>query len=434
MKMNHHHEHLLAIYNEAVKAVAPATLMRQALSLHGDRLQIGQEVVPLNTFKKIYVAGAGKAGAAMAHEAELILGELISDGVIAVKDFPNVTLKWIRPIVSGHPLPDVNSVKAAEEIMRLVESTTTSDLLIFLLSGGASSLMTDLPPFCELKDVHRMNELLVNSGATIKEINMVRKHISNIKGGQLARACKAMMVTFIISDVIGNDLSVIGSGPTFPDDTTYTDAMQVLERYHLIAKTPSAILDHLRKGLNNQAADTPGSDELLFRKIRNYIIGDIQVSLKAAASCAEKLGYRTTISDKLIEGNTEQAAQEFVEWTKTVSGDKQCFIAGGETTLNVTGSGTGGRNQHFSLAAASALRNENVSILAAGTDGSDGPTDAAGAIVDSTTFDVAIEKGMRVEDFLHAHDSYRFFEQAGGHVKPGATGTNVMDIIIGLKG
>lgn len=434
MKMNHHHEHLLSIYNAALSAVAPATLMRQALSLHGDRLQIAQEVVPLNTFKKIYVAGAGKASAAMAHEAELILGELITDGVIAVKEFPAANLKWIRPIVSGHPLPDANSVRAAEEIMNLVEGTTKDDLLIFLLSGGASSLMNDLPPFSDLKDVHRMNELLMKSGATIKEINTVRKHISSIKGGQLARACKATLVTFIISDVVGNDLSVIGSGPTFPDDSTFADALQVLEQYDLIDETPTAILDHLRKGLGNLVADTPAVDEILFRKIRNYIIGDIQMALKAAASCAEKLGYQPTIAKDLIEGNTETAATNFVEWITTSPGNIQCFIAGGETTLHVTGNGTGGRNQHFALAAALALRNEHIAILAAGTDGSDGPTDAAGAIVDSTTCNAAIAAGIKAEEFLQRHDSYHFFQLAGGHVKPGPTGTNVMDIIIALKG
>jgi glycerate-2-kinase len=334
----------------------------------------------------------------------------------------------VRAISAGHPLPDVNSVVAAEEITRLLEKINKEDLLIFLLSGGASSLMMDIPYNCTLEEVNAIIDQLLKSGATIKELNIVRKHLSELKGGQLVKKCSgATIINLIISDVIGNDLQSIGSGPTVGDDSTFKDAMDVLEKYDLVKSAPYAIITHLQKGAEGNIKENPKPGDSVFANTRNIVIADNKKALDAAREKAKALGYETHIVTESLTGIAEEAAEEWVSKAIAQSRKNICLLAGGETTVHVMGNGKGGRNQQFALAAAIALKNSSdITLLAAGTDGSDGPTDAAGAIIDNKTY----REGA--EDHLRNNDAYHFFEKYGGLVKTGPTHTNVMDVVVTL--
>ncbi len=436
MNTTSHRKDLKQILHEAITSVQPRYLMAEVLRLDGDTLQVGEENFPIDQFKNIFIAGAGKASASMAAETEKVLSHHITDGVIAIKGDHHVPLRYIRPIEAGHPVPDLNSVIAANEIKALMKKAGPGDLVIFLLSGGASSLMTDLPPGCELEDINHTFHLLLNSGASIKEMNIVRKHLSLIKGGHLASLSRgAVIVNFIISDVIGNNLSTIGSGPTVPDTSTFRDAINVLDKYKLTYEVPDPVMGYLKKGLELIIPDTLKSQDPAFQYCRNYIIGDINVALHAAEKKARELGYDTHIISSSLSGDAEKAARDWAQ--SSIREGKQlkksCLIAGGETTVKVTGKGKGGRNQQFALAAAIELQYaKNISILTASTDGSDGPTDAAGAIVDCETYSKAKAMKLSPEDYLLRNDTYTFFEKTGDHLKTGPTQTNVMDIVITL--
>jgi hydroxypyruvate reductase len=426
---------LVRIFNAAVSAVQPARLIENQLRLFDDKIQLGDEIMPLDKVRDFYIAGAGKATAAMSAEVERILTYRIKDGAVAIKAGHNLPLKYVRQIEAGHPLPDHNSVVAASEIKALVKQAHRSDVIIFLLSGGASSLMTDLPYGCTLEEIHEVFDLLLKSGASIQQVNVVRKHLSDIKGGQLIRESNgAIFITFIIGDVIGNDLSIIGSGPTVPDPSTFDDAYATLEQYQLLEKIPVSVMNHLEKGRTKIIHDTPKPGDKIFDRARTYVIGDNNSALEAAAEEAKKLGYETKIVTSAMAGDAEIAAKEWAQ--HAVNHDRQkkyCLIAGGETTVHVKGNGRGGRNQHFALAAAIALQNyPHISLLAAGSDGTDGPTDAAGAMVNGNTVADASAKGLAAEEYLTHHDSYTFFEKAGGLFKTGPTQTNVMDIVVTL--
>ena len=421
-------DHAQQIFRAAVDAVHPAQIIPAAIQMHEERLLVGEDLYPFTHFENIYVAGAGKASAAMAYEVEKILTHHIKDGVVAARDWFGQTLKQVRPIYGGHPLPDSNSVIAAEEITKLLHRLNKKDLLIFLLSGGASSLMMDVPYGSTLNDVNIVFEELLKSGATIHELNTVRKHLSELKGGQLVKKCSgATVVSLIISDVPGNDLQVIGSGPTVGDESTFEDAMKVLEKYELEKKVPHSIISHLQKGMEKNIDENPRPGDPVFNNTGNKIIADNNKALNAAKSKAEELGYEAEIVTDTLEGLAEEAAAEWVNEIMSTHKKKSCMLAGGETTVQVKGDGKGGRNQQFALSAAIALKNSSeITLLAAGTDGSDGPTDAAGAVVDSNSYHDDAEK------YLINNDAYRYFERYGGLVKTGPTHTNVMDLVITL--
>jgi glycerate 2-kinase len=374
--LERHNEHLLQIFNTAINAVQPGTLIPAFFK---------KEKLHLEKFHNIFVAGAGKATAAMAQEIEKILGSRIKEGVIAVKHGHSLPLKYTRQIEAGHPLPDENSITAANEIIKLFKKAVPGDLIIFLLSGGASSLITDLPPGMSLQEYNSTVDKLLKSGASIAELNAVRKQLSAIKGGRLIKyANGAEIISLIISDVPGDDLSVIGSGPTVP---------------------------------------TQGEQ---FTNVHNYLIGNNELALRAAGEKAKQLGYTVEIYPEFLTGDAAETASKWINEIVTKE-NKYCLIAGGETTVTVKGSGLGGRNQHFALAAAKHLiHHNNITLLAAGTDGTDGPTDATGAIVDSTTW------SREAEDHFLENDSYNFFAQNDRQIKTGPTQTNVMDITIAL--
>jgi hydroxypyruvate reductase len=307
------------------------------------------------------------------------------------------------------------------------------------MSGGASALWIDVPQGASLADVQQSFELLLRSGATIEELNAIRKHLSGIKGGQILQyAPTAKWFSFIISDVPGNDLSVIASGPTVPDDTRFEDVRRIIEKYHLSDQLPDAILQHIQKGLLGEISETAKSGDPIFKQVINTIIGSNSIALESAAVVAKQLGYHIAAINPGLTGDAATVGRELVLKAKKYSGIKPaCFLSGGETTVIVTGKGKGGRNQHMVLSALLELQSNNdeatsneITFLSAGTDGTDGPTDAAGAIADDQTVAMIHEKKLDAQKYFNNNDAYLFFEQTGGLVKTGATQTNVMDLVV----
>jgi hydroxypyruvate reductase len=434
-------EHALAIFNAAVSAVQPSRLLQKSIQLHDNTILLQGKAFSLAEWDNIFVIGAGKASAAMAVEIEKIIGEHIKKGIIVTKYGHELALQKIKCMEAGHPLPDDNSVHAGKEIMELVQHAGQKDIIVSLISGGASALLADHPPGTSLKDVQEVINRLLNCGATINEINIVRKHLSLIKGGQLARAAQpALLVSFILSDVIGDPLDVIASGPTVPDPSSYKDACRILKRYHLINNISPAIKDWIQKGMKGEIADTPKPGDPIFEKSFNHLIGSNQIALNAAVEKAKELGYTTLILTNKLQGEAKEQASLFVQ--HVIKQNKlpkpMCILMGGETTVTIKGKGKGGRNQEFALAALEELIKYSVDnssiplILSAGTDGTDGPTEATGAIVDKKTIDQAEKLGLDPLTYLQKNDSYHFFKKAGGHIITGPTQTNVMDIVIAL--
>jgi len=426
--------HAEALYRAAVAAVQPATLLPQYLQLQGNVMQINNQSIPL-THTDLYVIGAGKAAAAMAQTVESILGDEINAGIITTKYEHALPLEKIICIEAAHPVPDEKSVQAAEQTMSLLKQTKANDVIICLLSGGASSLWADTPDGISLKELQQTFDLLLKSGASIDEMNCVRRHLSQIKGGQLLRyAPHARWFTLIISDVPGDQLQDIASGPTTADATTFADAINIINSYQLQQQLPTTVLNYLRKGIMGELEDTikPGSE--LLQKVNNTIIGSNKTALAAAKQKAEELGYTVIIQEELMTGETATAATAIMQKaTQYHSNKPACLLYGGETTVTVTGNGKGGRNQHLALCALQQLNNKhNITLLAAGTDGTDGPTDAAGAFADAVLKQAAIDQQLSLIDAITNNDAYPFFEKVNGLLKTGATQTNVMDIVIVL--
>ena len=412
------------IFRAGVAAVAPDRLVRLAL----DRLRLR-----LAPESNLYVIGAGKSSAIMAKEVEAEFGERITAGWVVVKYGHACPLERIKITEAGHPTPDANGFAGAAEVLQLAQRAGERDLVLCLLSGGGSALLADCPEGSSPEDVAQMNRLLVRSGADISEINAVRKHLSEIKGGQLARAAQpARVLSLILSDVIGDPLDVIASGPTVPDASTFNDALAVIEKYGLQEEAPQSLLRRLREGAAGWRAETPKPGDALFENVQNGIIGNNVIALEACRKKAASLGFSAQVVTASLSGDSAAAVRQILEaaWRASAS---TCLIFGGETTLQVTGAGQGGRNQHLALAAAIQLADKpGITFLAAGTDGTDGPTDAAGAVVDSATTPSARGGGIDPVHCLKTFDSHPFFRRAGGHIITGPTLTNVMDIVIVL--
>ncbi len=406
--------HALQIFRAALEAADPDRAVTRHLKFDGRTLIAGRKRYRLADFNRIQIIGAGKASAAMARAVERILGRRVSGGFINVRD-SSVRLRRIELNESGHPVPDERGWNGARRIAEIARAANESDLLICAISGGASALMPLPADPITLAEMQETTRQLLACGATIHELNTVRKHVETLKGGQLAQlAAPATILALILSDVVGDDLDVIGSGPTVADSSTVADAAAVFEKYRIkplpLHETPK----HLDR-------------------VQNVIVGSNRQAIDAAAAQARALGYRTLVLSTFIEGETREVASVHAAIAKEILASGRpvrrpaCILSGGETTVTVRGSGMGGRNQEFVLAAALALEGtRSVTIFSAGTDGSDGPTDAAGAIADETT----LRRGVDGRAFLKENDSYRFFERVQGLVKTGPTGTNVMDIRI----
>lgn len=427
------------IFLAGVESVLPEKLIQSQVKLSGDVLQIAEKKFPLSRFKLIYVLAAGKASALMAKELENLLGDKITDGHVITKYGHGKKLKYLTLTEAGHPIPDAESVKGTKRILAITQKTDENDLAICLISGGASALMADFPNDATLNDLKRTNELLVKCGADITEINTVRKHLSNVKGGQLAKAIyPATTVSLILSDVIGDKLDVIASGPTVGDSSTFEDAIAVIEKYSLQNSFPASMLHHLQKGVAGIISETHKPNNPVFHNVHNYVIGSNRIALENAAIKANKSGFDTHIITDSLQGDYTDVA-DFI--LKNIDNYRQnshenpiCLLFGGEPTVKVSGNGLGGRNQHLALYLSTKIdKRKNITILCAGTDGTDGPTDAAGAVIDKETQIKAVGNGFNPQVFLQNSDSYHFFQQAGGgHIITGNTGTNVMDIIVAL--
>lgn len=423
-----------SIFHAAIAAVQPSQLIPQYLQLEEKLLRIGGQAFPISTQTHLYVIGAGKASAAMAQVVEKLLLPVITDGSIAVKYEYGLPLQKIQCIEAGHPLPDENGVQAARKICLLADKATADDLVICLLSGGASALLADYPPSSSLAELQTVAELLLSCGATIQEINILRKHLSYLKGGQLARhVYPAALVSLILSDVVGDPLDSIASGPTVPDSSSFADAWAIVERYELKDRLPPRLMHILAAGKEGHLPDTPKKDDLVFRRTYNVLIGNNQLALNAAAAKASTLGYAVQVISNTITGEARTVAGQLIKEALTYkAATPVCLLYGGETTVSLKGRGKGGRNQELALAASIALQNthRSITLLSAGTDGTDGPTDAAGAVIDQTTYSKAVQEGIQPEQFLNNNDAYHFFEKQGGLIKTGPTHTNVMDVIV----
>ena len=406
-----------AILKAALAAADPTAAVAEALRKRRD----------LDRYERIFVTGAGKAGGTMARAAEKILGKRIFAGCVAVKDGDTAKCRRIELRPCGHPVPDERGVDAARRIAELCTQAGERDLVIFLASGGASALTPYPAPPITLAEKQETTRLMLASGATIHELNALRKHISLFKGGQLARmAAPAHVVSLILSDVVGDDLGVIGSGPTAPDDSTFATALAVLDRYGLRARVPSSVRQRLEAGEETGETETPKPGDALFGNVENIIVGNNQKSLEAAARAAKALGYRTMILASTIEGETRDVARMHAAIARQIRVSGQplrppaCVISGGETTVTIRGTGKGGRNQEFALAGAIDIEGlENTLIMSAGTDGTDGPTDAAGAMADGETVGRSKRSARKV---LAENDSYPFFAESGDLIIDGSYG------------
>lgn len=433
---------LLRIYRGAIAAVEPRAAVVRALSLDGDLLRAGEFSCDLAGIGRVVVVGAGKAAAGMAAGAEQVLGGRIESGLVVVKDGHGGLPGTIGQVEAGHPLPDERGARATSRILELVTGADAKTLVVCLLSGGASALLVSPAGGITLEDKIRTTELLLASGADIAEVNAVRKHLSAVKGGLLAAAAwPARTLTFALSDVIGDRPDVIGSGPTAPDASTFGEAREVLGRRGLLTRVPSAVRARLERGALGVIPETPKPGDPLFDGVGLSIVGSNRLALDAATATARSLGYEVVVLSSDVQGEAREAARWLAAEVRRVAqgltpGSRPvCLLCGGETTVTVTGSGRGGRNQEFALAFALEIEGlGGADLLSAGTDGTDGTTDAAGAFVNGVTAGLARDAGLDPAASLRENDSYGFFEELGRRagVSPllvtGPTGTNVMDI------
>jgi len=428
------------IFNHGLQAVEPKAAVERYCRIDGDSLKFGEKTFDISRIKNIYVIGSGKASAPMAAAIEEIIGNRISGGIVNVKYGHTEDLKRIKLIEAGHPVPDENGQTGASEIYHLVSSAGETDLVICLISGGGSALLPLAATDLTLKDKQDTTNVLLACGATIHEINAIRKHLSRVKGGQLAKAAyPASIVTMMLSDVVGDDLDVIGSGPTVPDSSTYSDCMDIFAKYDIIEQLPGSVLNHIQKGVSQQMPETPKPGDKVFEKAYNLVIGSNIEAVIAACKKAQEVGYHTLILSSMIEGETKDVARVHTAIAREILKTGHplnmpaCVLSGGETTVTIRGKGLGGRNQEFVLAAAIDIKDQHhIVVLSAGTDGNDGPTDAAGAMSDSTTVRRAESLDMNPSAYLSRNDSYHFFQKTGDLLITGPTNTNVMDLRIML--
>lgn len=433
------------IFQSALDAANPLRLLMRNASLRGDRwcYRIGDRTVswslpPRGNSGRVLVFGAGKAAAFLARGVEQTLGDRVARGRIVVKRGHGLPLDRIAIEEGGHPLPDEAGQAATRRLLEDLEETGPRDRVFFLLTGGASALLVAPVEGLSLADKIETTRLLLSCGATIQEMNAIRKHLSAVKGGRLLEwIAPARVLTLAVSDVVGDDLAVIGSGPTFPDPSTFHDCLEILRRYALVDRVPASVRRHLHAGVEQHVPETPKPETGLAQRARHLIVASNRLSLDAAVARARSLDFEPEVFGRDIVGSTHEVARSFaaalVERQCRRAGQNIALIAGGETTLEVHGSGKGGRNQELALVAARELRGRSgLLLLAAGTDGTDGPTDAAGAFVDGSTLERAEAKGVDPNEALANNDAYPFFDALGDLLRTGPTGTNVMDLILGL--
>ncbi|WP_291461230.1 glycerate kinase [Desulfobacula sp.] len=426
------------IFNEGLGAVDPKTCIHRCCRLKRNVFTVNNRAYDLNKFERIIVLGAGKAGASMANAMEKILQNRITAGIVIVKYKHVENLKRITMVEAGHPVPDANSVAGAEKLLKMAQKADENTLVICLISGGGSALMTLPAHGLTLEDKQKTTEVLLGCGATIHGINTIRKHLSRIKGGLLAKAVyPAPVICLVLSDVVGDDLDIIASGPAVPDRGTFEQCLKIIETHGIKDCLPSTVLQYLKKGSQGLIPETPKQGHPVFENIFHTIIASNINALLSAEKKAGDLKYHTQILSSMIEGQTIDVATVHTAIAKEILATGHplkppaCILSGGETTVTMKGNGKGGRNQEFALACALKIKGlEHVVILSAGTDGTDGPTDAAGAIADHTTIQRAVAQGLTPEQFLNENNAYPFFDHISDLFKTGPTNTNVMDLRI----
>lgn len=434
---------LRAVFADAVHAVGARDAVLGALRIEAGRLQAGGQTYDLADYRRIVVVGAGKAAAGMAQAVESLLGARIASGLIVVKHGHARPLSFIEQVEAAHPVPDEAGAVSAQRILEMARQADARTLLICLLTGGASALLAAPIEGVTLSDKQQTTALLLNSGASIAELNAVRKHLSAIKGGRLAQAAyPARVLALMLSDVIGDPPDVIASGPTAPDASQFADAWAVVARYGLQDKLPIRVVDYLRRGLAGDAPETVKAGDEGLATTQNLIVASNRLALEAARRHASLAGWPSRIVTAELGGEAREVASSLAqlaraELAQMAPGERRCLLFGGETTVTVRGAGRGGRNQELALAFALAVDGlEGVSLLSGGTDGGDGPTDAAGALVDGATAARARRVGLAPEDFLACNDSCTFFQSLDAatgstcHLITGPTDTNVMDVLV----
>ncbi|MEA3350550.1 MAG: glycerate kinase [Chloroflexota bacterium] len=499
LRTSPHGEAITRILAAAINAVDPSAAVIRNMRSRGQKLIIGEQSYDLNEYQRILIFGFGKASVPMMDATANILGDKLTTGIAITKSaagsayineafhrradgtkynkfttgiavtksaagsdyiasdeaFHRSTPGMLREadgtryhhaqitiMPASHPVPDERGVQAAKRIIEILQTTTPADLVIFLISGGGSALLTAPVPAISLNDLQSLTSSLLACGAEIAEINTLRKHLSQVKGGHLTRhAHPAKTVCLILSDVIpnviGDRLDVIASGPTVPDPSTYADAIEIIAKYSLTPKIPASILAHLRRGAAGDIPETPKADDPVFERVQNIIVGNNLQAAQAAAAQARKENFNAILLTTRIKGEANQVGPFLAAIGHQIasSGDPiprpACVIAGGETTVTLAAqhSGLGGRNQEVALSAVNELAGlPNVMLITLATDGDDGPTDAAGAVVTGQTLERAQALGLLPNDFLARNDSYHFFEQLGDLLQPGPTQTNVNDL------
>jgi len=430
------------IFYAGLQAVDPVAAIQRTCRIDGQVFVMKDKRYDLSQYRHVYVIGAGKASAAMASALEDMLGDIITQGLINVKYGHVRDLEQVELVEAGHPVPDENGLNGADAMLRLAEKAQKDDLVICLISGGASALLPSPAAGLTLADKQETIRVLLACGAPIHDINTIRKHISRIKGGRLGLACHpATVVALILSDVVGDDLDIIASGPTVPDPGTFQQCMDIVSKYALENLLPKPVMRHLQNGADGNVAETPKPGDVVFKNVRNILIGNNYQALEASSRHAAALGYTPLILSSMFEGETKDLALFHAAVIKEIAASRHpvappaCILSGGETTVTLSGKGLGGRNQEFVLASALYLEGlEKFVLLSAGTDGTDGPTDAAGALMDAATLERAKALHLNVGDYLERNDSYHFFQQLEDLFFTGPTHTNVMDLRIILIG
>jgi glycerate 2-kinase len=427
----------LEIFKAALQAVDPY----DAVHCHTNRIA---SLYREGGYARLYAIGVGKAAFPMMRAAVDDLGSRITKGIVLTKydHAEKIALpEQITVLEAAHPVPDENGLSAARRILDLLDTTDEKTLVLCLLSGGASALLVAPHEGISLAEKQQVTQQLLKAGADIFELNTVRKHVSRVKGGRLAEAAyPAKVVSLILSDVIGDPLDVIASGPTAPDASTYRDALAVMKKFGLEDRVPATVMQVLRKGSSRVIPETPKQDHRVFTRVQNTVIGSNRKATEAAQKRAQELGFETTILGNEFQGEASAVgrllAQKALAAGRERAGNKNkkvCLIAGGETIVKVRGNGLGGRNMEMALVVAKEIAGvEGITFLSAGTDGTDGPTDSAGAVVDGKTIGKARSAGLDPDAYLNNNDSYNFFKQVNGLIITGPTGTNVMDVHIVL--
>lgn len=421
---------ILEIISAAVDAVNPYKSVKSVVKTN--KIILSDEEINIKDFNNIYVVGFGKASVGMAQAVSDSIN--ISKGIVVTNNKDDfVKNEKIETIIGSHPIPDKNCIIAADKIINLIDKCKKDDLLIVLISGGGSALLCK--PRISLKNLQITTDLLLKSGTNIKEINTIRKHLSYVKGGQLIKHAKCKVVSLIISDIIGDPIEFISSGPTSPDSTTFLNAKEILEKYHLLNKIPQEVKIILNRGIKNEISETPKKNERIFKNVTNHIIANNRLACISAEKKAKELEYKTMLLTTHLDGEAKEIGKFLINKVNNYNqkNEKILFIFGGETTVTIKGDGIGGRNQEMVLSSIKDISEKNIVFTSFATDGIDGIGDSAGAIADNYSYQRALQRNLNPIDFLEDNNSYNFFKELSDLLKTGSTGTNVMDIQLIVK-